>query len=586
MTDAPVTNDDIEAMLLEQAPLDPLSPLRPWYRPSPTGARFHASPTYFKLLRGGGRTGKTTAGLVDLAWCMRGIHPYKPWCGPFTSIIFAVSRQQAAMVTQKKLLDQCELPSMAWLPDRLRTGATAGRVVLASDAAVTGRADAVIVDIGQQPLIPQWEIADIGAVKVGFRSVHWVKLHNGCELYFSWSGAEETWKRIQGPKIGYIYVDENAGQRKLIIEARKRLMDSQHKNTWHGTMTWGAHGTEDNDAFEDFVTRAQDPLDKDHQLFQMIPGETGAVTEEAIERFAKTLTADERKIHITGEESVQGLVQVFKKQWSDERNYKAYAVEETDNLWVSYDPGVDHPTGMIVGAINKRWPRRLFIAWETMRRGGTIHDDVRELAVWLNGRRLAGFVYDTNLKNRDRAGGPSVLTQMKDALSQAGIVPTAGFYQSKKNHLPGINLMRDMLMPGSDPTAAPLLIVTPQCPQTRSQIMKYRGKEETRFTGAGGVVKKDDELVDCARYLCMQQPSWREVWTCGRGHLAVVELDADLPRAPVARGPSADELARTELSAAAAERRQSRGRVRGFGDVGWRRWYPAGPAGPAGGQGI
>jgi len=50
----------------------------------------------------------------------------------------------------------------------------------------------------------------------------------------------------------------------------------------------------------------------------------------------------------------------------------------------------------------------------------------------------------------------------------------------------------------------------------RQQILKYRGKEATRFTGAGGVVKKDDELIDAWRYVAMQRPCWTQEWACGR----------------------------------------------------------------------
>ncbi len=511
------------------------------YAPSPTARLYHASNAYYRLVTGGGRAGKTSAVLADLALTLRGIHPFKPWQGPFTAIMFCVSRQQAAMVAQKKLFQQCELPG----------------------------------PMGQFPFIPQNEIAEIGSLKAGIRAVYHCLLTNGCQLYFSWSDTDDTWKRIQGPKIGRVVMDENAGNAKLLIESYKRLVDSQHPGSWHGLLDWSAHGTEDNEAFEKFKSRCLDPDNKDHELFTLKLEENPAIDMTAVERFRDTLTEDEQAIHIDATESAGGLVRIFRQQFRRDRHVLPtdYKIKPDDNLYVGYDPGVDHPMGMMVFAIAKAYPRTLIHCKLWMRRGGTIDDDVAALAQWLGGRAVAGFVYDTNLKNRDRGGGPSLLTQFKEKALQAGIT-VHGYWQSKKNHAPGIAMMRHYFKPDQSETTLPLIYISPSTQSGGdtfiSEVIGYRGKEATKFTGPGGIVKKNDASLDCFRYVCMVRPTWAESLTCGQvnpmlaGSDSLASQDAESIAPVVSLTPQQAEYQRTlKLSALAAQRRSRRHKVYG-----------------------
>ncbi len=484
------------------------------YTPGPTQDEFHRSDAYFRLVTGGGRSGKTTSCLIDLVWCLRGIHPHKKWDGPVTALVFCVSRQQAAMVAQKKMFERCEFPDIEGKPP----------------------------GIGQLPLIPKREIKEIGSIKAGFRAIYECKLHNGSIVYFSWSDADETWKRIQGVKIDYIYIDENAGNEKLLIECRKRLVDSQRPGTWRGCLTWGGTGTENNKAFDDFRGLCLDPRELDHAYFQIKPGENKAVTKEALDRFAATLTEEERKIHITGEVTASSLVQIYQKQWSDERHMlrSDYVVSDDDNLWLSYDPGVDHPTGMLISAIRRDQPISLTFVkfWNHARQ--TLDYDVACLEKWLRGRRLAGVVYDAQAGATEKRDGRSILDDMQEKFAAKGLAPLCGYYKSQKRHAPGIAMVRHFLDPDPyDKTVTPLIHVNPSeesgCRLLRYQLMKYQGKESTKFTGEGGVVKKEDEGCDCARYQVMKRAAYNPDWRCGPFTKAVPFEDRppiDLPRPP------------------------------------------------------
>ncbi len=433
---------------------------------------------------------------MDLAMCLRGIHPYKkPLNRPMTALVFSITRQQAAMVSQRKLFTACEFPDPPLGPGP--------------------------IGIGMKPLIPAREIKETGSLKVGFRTIYDVVLHNGSRIYFAWSDADDTWKHIQGVKVDYIYIDENAGSEKLLIECRKRVLDSQNDNDWAGCITWGATGTEINDAFEDFRTRCIDPTNKDHEIFRILPGENKTIAPEALDRFAATLTDEQKKIHITGEETSAGLVQVYGKQWDDHRHMRTqdYVPTVEDNLWLGYDPGVDHPTGMLITAIRREEPITLNCVkfWSHARQ--TLDYDLSELEKWLCGRKLAGVIYDSLASARDKRGR-SLMMDMQEALRRMNMVPLVGYYRAEKPHWDGISLVRHMLDP--DPynkNTAPLIRLNVStesgCQLARYQLCKYRGREATRFTGEGGVVKKEDEFPDLLRYQAKRRTAWNVDWKCG-----------------------------------------------------------------------
>lgn len=491
------------------------------YQPGPTAQEFHKSNTYHCLVTGGGGSGKSTACLIDLSMCLRGIHPHKPWLGPVRAVVLCVTRQQAAMVAQRKLFHCSEL-----------TGPN-GEQIPASN----------------EPMIPEREIADYGAVKVGFKTNYVVTLKNGSEVYFMWAEDEKTGERIQGGQYQYIYIDEAAGTPFLLTECLKRVNRMQKpSNGWWGRLVWGATGTKLNEAFETFRANCLDPERTDFQLFQIKRGENPNDSPEALARLAATMTEEQRRIHIAGDATAADLLTIYGKQWSDERHVLAtdYVPRACDNLWLGYDPGVEHPTGMLMVAIRPEEPMTLYCVkfWNHARQ--TLDYDVRCLNEWLLGRRLAGVVYDWAAKAKDKLGS-SVLTQLQDRFHSTGIFPYVGFYAASKNHDPGIKKVRHYLDPDPyDKTAAPYIKTNGSaesgCKMLRYQMMAYRSFEPGKFTGLRGVVKKEDEGPDTLRYLVMGKLAYNSAWNCGettRHQTNSTQAPESLPQpdAPVLKTP-------------------------------------------------
>lgn len=461
------------------------------YKPSPTQQRFHESMAHDRLLTAGGRGGKTTAALWDLATVALGCNPHKPWYGPVVIIVLCISRQNAHAVVQRKLLEACELPG----------------------------------PIGNQPFIPADEIDhdESASIKAPYRTFYHIKLRNGSMIHFGWSGDQNSWKKLQGIKADYVYIDENAGNDKLVIELMKRLLDVQSdptKQPWGGCLVWGATGTIVNQTFELFRKRCLTG-DNDSAAFVIPAGETGAISSAVHARFAKKLTKEERKIHIDGTETASSLIYIYGKQWDDRRHLLAQDAvpEDSDNVIIGYDPGVDHPTGILICLIKKNRPSQLVCAKFFNHRLMPVEYDIECIHSYLKGRKVGLFIYDYRAKERHKHAAP-LIHAISSRMESRGYVPIQGYAMSDKRHEVGIETVRSYLDPNHyDKAVEPLLVLSPSDESggmlMRSQLMSYRGKEETNFTGAGGVVKKDDEFCDCVRYVCRMVPSWSAALQCG-----------------------------------------------------------------------
>lgn len=486
-----------QALLEWRRRRDPLK----WFVPSPTQEAFlrrDTSVNPMALVTSVSRGGKSAITMADFSMLMRGIHPHIPAHPNLHVTVFAPTRNQVANVLGRKLFEDSELK----LPE---------------DAPPEAR---------NQPMIPAWEIAELHRPLVdGMRVPKRLVMKNGNIATFSWTGVENQDTKIAGFRLDAAYVDEEAGNERLFSEIMARLTDalSDPARKGLGYFVWAYTNTRHNEAYESFKRRVEEGR-KGHTIFTILPGENPAITSEARELVGGAMSAEQRAIRMEGGHDAGELVQVFARQWNDARHImtEEYQIGHDDNIWASYDPGVLHPMGMLVAALNRENPMTLHIVKTWVLRGGTVEQDCDNLVNFLRGRRLAGFVYDSNFNNRDRGGGPTALQRFQELMSDRGVVPLVGYRRSKKMHTSGIAMVRHYMAPDRDNLAVPpLLRLSKPTPENgneilRHQIVNYHGREETRFAGHGGVVKKNDESVDCLRYLCMARPLWRAEWACGK----------------------------------------------------------------------
>jgi len=514
------------------------------YQPGPTQKRCLLSTKMVRMLQGANRSGKTSHMCAEFAMAARRIHPIRTVNKPVTYIIWAKSREQIRDVIFQKLRVRSEIKGPC----------------------------------SEEPMIPNYEVAKDhmtnGAGKPVCREI---EMRNGNRIMFAISGVDKSWESAQGKGfVAGIGIDEQAGIQKLIDESMSRLMELNNedniKEFGGAWFMWASSETLINDSWDSLKAICLDPdRNKDAEYFHIAASENIAVSNEARERVGQFMSETARAIRITGEGNARAATLIYGKQWVDSRHMllKDHIPSEKANLWVGYDPGVEHPMGMGVFCLEPSDPMHLIGVKFWNHKGGTIDSDVKQLALWLKGRQLAGFVYDTNLKNKDRGGGPSLLAQMQDKMLAAGIAPKGGYWQARKQVNAGIQMVRYYLDPAPDNRSiTPFLRFNPSEESggkvARWQFLKYAGHEEKQFTGAGSVIKKDDEITDLTRYVVLQRPSWSKDYMCGLGetHYQFVNEFTETTKEPEILTPEQVHMKRLmELSKIGAAMR-GRGRRR------------------------
>lgn len=491
-----MTPDEIKELVALKAVREAKDPLK-GYKPGATQKACMMSIKMIRMLQGANRSGKTSHMCVEFALAARRLHPVRTVNKPVTYILWANSREQIRDVLYQKLRVHSEIKGPC----------------------------------SDEPMIPDYEVIKDHMVNGAGKPVcREISLKNGNKILFAISGIERSWIVLQGRGfVAGIGIDEQAGTQKLVDESMARLMELNNeeniKEFGGAWFMWASSETLINDAWDSLKATCLDPeKNKDAEYFHIAASENIAVSAAARERVGQFMSEEAYKIRITGEGNARAATLVYGKQWSDERHMlkQDHIPSERANIWVAYDPGVSHETGMCVFCLEPENPMQLIGVKFWLWKGGTVGADVMHLAKWLAGRKLAGFTYDINLKNKDRGGGPSVLEQMKEKMMEIGVEPAGGYWQARKQVNAGIQMVRHYLDPAPDNRSiTPLLVINPSEESGgklfRWQMLKYAGHEEKQFTGAGAIIKKDDDLVDPARYLCLQRPSWNRDLMCGLG---------------------------------------------------------------------
>jgi hypothetical protein len=364
-------------------------------------------------------------------------------------------------------------------------------------------------------------------------------MKNGNEMITILSGVPNSWKALEGMTFDMVIRDEVAGTENLGDELQPRLLASRTRalgglQPWGGVMLWSATETKYNEEWLAFKGRALDAI-PDHVYFKPEPEEAEAyISMAAREEMRKSMSEKSYKIRGEGSLDAGDLVRIFVKQWDDKRHVLPadYRLKEDDNIMIGWDPGVHHPTGIVIFALTRDQPNQLKTVKCFRHTNESIDYDVECIHSFLLGRRLAGFVYDWAAKASHKHA-PSLLHSMISAMDAKGYVPMGGYIQADKRVEPGIDTFRHYLDPNPfDAHAMPLLVLNPSqesgCQMLRSEIMGYC-KTEPTGTSPGKIVKKNDDLMDPSRYVTRTFPSWTSAYKCG---LPKFEVEAPLESAP------------------------------------------------------
>lgn len=478
-------DEDLLELQLQQS-IDPILN----YKPSPTQKRCMASRARYRWIGGPNRGGKTAHVAVELAMCARRMHPTRTVTLDGTYLVLAPSREQLQDPWEKKLLKDCELRGFR------------------------GR-----------PLIPEWEIKKVHYTHgAGAPTIKQIEMKNGHIIRFAVSKDVDSWKRQQGKAVLGIFPDESEANVQLMNEWYARLLDANddpeiNKQAGGGMILWGATQTTANPALGEFVRLCEslEPETNDWEAFRISPDEA-VVGREERERLKVAFSDEDYDVRMMGKAGFADRLLIYGKQWNDAVHVREadYEPEESDNLYVAYDPGgagkESHDTGIMFAAVNKEQPMKLHI-WQYLRLNRTtLGYDLKRIAHILRGRAIEAFIPDPNTDRADKGTGRTLWQQIREAMSVEKIHSHRGLIHVLGRHDPGIARTRKYLDDGNidfSPSKAT------GCPFARQQIVGYRSFEPDIFQGARGVVKVDDEAPDCLRYIVMAKPRWMNR-ACGR----------------------------------------------------------------------
>lgn len=453
----------------------------------------------YNLVDSANQGGKTTTAIVDCAAKARGIHPAFPWYGPVKILVIVPSRAQAATIWGKRLLDASDI--------RAKVKSASG----------------VEIDLSREPLIPKGEIESHSwSVSPQGRYPGLIKLKNGSEIVLFLSGASKGWERLQGIAFDLCYRDEAVGNEDLGNEVFPRLLAAQtavqrgHR-PWGGSIMWVATATLINKEFEDFRQRCVEGK-PGYKRFWIDPKENPGVSVEVREGMRDSMSEHAAAVRLDGTAGAMDDVVIFRHQLDSDRHRMAepYEPSPLDNIWVGWDPGWDHPFGLLFMAVSPDNPMRLTV-WKAINgRRRTLDHIANEIATTLDGRMVEAFVFDPAAKKTEHSRGQSVAYQMEQLLDQMGVRSHRGILYGRNRYEDTIPAMQRYFDPSPQDRSVEALIRIGGdhptqfngCGQVWEQLCKYRRKVDTSQLRGHNIHKHDDEFVDLIRYIISREPSW------------------------------------------------------------------------------
>jgi len=251
-------------------------------------------------------------------------------------------------------------------------------------------------------------------------------------------------------------------------------------------------------------------------IVYMDANENPAVSSEVRENMRGTMSEEEGSIRLDGTGSAAGNLRLL-PQFSQTRHVleTSKGIGVNDNIWIGYDPGWDHPFGLVSLVTGPEHPTRLRLVWALAERNKTLDYVADCIAHYLDGRVAEAFVFDPASKRTEHGRGESMAYQMEKLLAARYVKSERGILYGRNRYEDTLPLLQSYLSsPGED---VPKLVFDAPTPENGvgraiEQFLKYRKKatnQEGNHPPMGAMVfKQDDDLVDPVRYIVSRQPQY------------------------------------------------------------------------------
>ncbi len=415
-----------------------------FYVPHKKQKKFIESGARTKAFIGGNRSGKTTAGAIDVILDCIGEHPSQKRGDRKQPPVY----WRVVCVDFMYGIEKIILPKIKqWVPKRYLIGGSWDKSWLEKSKTLT--------------------------------------FANGSKIEFM--SANQEREKFQGTSRDGLWIDEEIG-RDIFKECQMRLVDSGGRSVLTLTpingMSW---------VYDDIYLKSGE--DPQIEVVTASIYENPHINPAEIELIAGTLSDDERKIRFYGEfVALQGLVY---KEYTDRPPLVIEPVP-LDPQWTRYigiDPHLRTPTAVLFCAVS---PEGDVFVYDELFMDGLICDIASAVNLKLDGIESYIAVIDPASKQPNPVSGTSI----RDEFARFGIVAK----DAKKDVAVGINRVSRYLR--LDPVYnKPKLFIFSNCRKLRSEFMHYIWDTESNLSAdRQSPRKKDDHLLDCLRYILMEEP--------------------------------------------------------------------------------
>lgn len=419
------------------------------YQPDPQQMPFHASQKKGRQYLGGNRSGKTTGGINEDIWWLRGQHPFRkvpepPIIGRITTVDF------------KNGVNKIILPNLRqWIPPSLlRNGA--------------------------------WEDSWNG-------QSHTLYLENGSELEIM--SYEQDLDKFAGVPRHFIHFDEEP-PKDIFGECKARLVD--YGGSWWMTMTPVEGMTWTYEEIFEPSEKGKNPL---IDIVEASPYGNSHLPKEAIDELLEGLDEEEKRIRGAGEYiAIGGLV--FKSFDKDRHVLKPGIPPAHWTHYISLDAGYNNPTAVYWHAVS---PTGTVITYDEHYKSEMTVQQHAEIILQKESfyRGAYGIVpflriADPAIKQRQQITGLSIQIEY----SQHGLNFATG---QTKDVNAGLDKMNNYFRTDK-------WYVTENCPQFLREIRKYKraqyatSKLREKNNKQESPQKKDDHAMDSCRYFFSYMP--------------------------------------------------------------------------------
>lgn len=433
--------DQIDAEIVRRYSDEKLS----FFVPHKAQRGFIESPARLKAFIGGNRSGKTTAGAVDVILDCIGTHPLQ-------------------------LQGLRKRPPVFW------------RVVCVDF--VNGIEKIILPKIKEW--LPKHYLIDGQWKKSWLERSRTLTLTNGSQIEFM--SASQEREKFQGTSRDGLWVDEEIS-RDIWQECRMRLIDAGGRAVLTLTplngMTW---------VYDEIFLRA---TDADISVTVASTTDNPHLNPTEIELIAAGLSDEERRVRLHGEfVALHGLVY---KEYTDRPPHliKPFTIPDDWTVYIGIDPHLRTETAALFVACN---PDGELFVFDELFMGGLIGDIAQAITDTLGDRQYLSAIIDCASRQPNPVSGVSI----RDEFARHGIITK----NARKDVGAGIYRVREYLRidPSCD---KPKIFIFDTCRRLRYEFAHYVWDDSFRTitsTAKQAPRKVNDHLLDCLRYVIMDDP--------------------------------------------------------------------------------